>query len=93
MPLASARQRPKTKKENQAGHSSERAVEGKRANKARPAVGSHRATNKPTPEFTTFHILLNQAIHTKKTEDLDQDTPPVGPCFRRNFILCGYGRD
>ena len=33
MPLASARQHPENKKENQAGHSPERAVEGQEMNK------------------------------------------------------------
>ena len=33
MPLASARQHPENQKENQAGHSSERAVEGQEMNK------------------------------------------------------------
>ena len=39
MPLASARQHPENQKENQAGHSSERTVEGHGG--GRPALGSH----------------------------------------------------
>ena len=43
MPLASARQHPENQKENQAGHSSERTVEGQRGGGDRPWVHSPRA--------------------------------------------------
>ena len=47
VPLASARRRPETPKENQAGHSLERAVEGQGG--GRLTLGSHDISRAPPP--------------------------------------------
>ena len=65
MPLASARQHLENQKENQAGHSSERTVEGQRlgGEPALPTAGLtlHRALHDGRPVFWCWRALANSA--------------------------------
>ena len=60
MPLASARQHPENQKENQAGHSPERTVEGQGGKEGRPALDSQ----DPQPEGQGMNEIGRESART-----------------------------
>ena len=78
MPSASARQHPENQKENQAGHSSERTVEGHKSKKKKKSLCRRSSRNHGILRNLTLHPTLH-ATHTADTTPRRDDNKQGRP--------------